>query len=284
VEIAYSLKELWRRRIWVGLVIVLAVAGALATTYDVSLSPPGLTKPKTIESASASAELLIDSPRSAVGNLRTPLAPLSERTSIVALLLESVPVRAAIAESAGISPRELAINSDVGGTADPGQTRRSSQLVAESSPYRVQARGAAEGVPILIVDTVAPTLEEALALANGSAEAIETYIGEIQSKESTPGHARVQIRRVGEARGGVVNPGASSRATFLAFFGILVIGLVMVLFISRLVREMRARRAAAILSEPDLGIAPPVDNHDPRDERDPLEREFVAPGRGGHRE
>ena len=49
-----------------------------------------------------------------------------------------------------------------------------------------------------------------------------SYIEEIQNQQDTPPRSRVEIRRLGEATGGVVNKGADLQIAVLVFLAVMI--------------------------------------------------------------
>jgi hypothetical protein len=246
---------LWQRRVWVSVVVVASVMGAIVISHDVSLNPPAIHKKKTLQLGSATTNVLIDSPRSAIGNLDDPLEPLAARTSVVALLIESEAVRESIAKRVGLDPRVLTTQVE---RPNPESGARASDIVSEAAGYRVSARP--EGnVPIVNLNAQAPTAKEAIAIAEASAEAVTAYVRALQTRDRIPELSRVQLRRLGPARGGAVSPGAARTAALLAFVVVVVVGCLLILVIARVRREVRDVRTenAALEAEP----RPPRDEH-----------------------
>jgi len=69
VELGRHLRELFRLRTSAVVCILLGTLAAVWVSYEIQLSPPGIS-PRSIEIASASTEVLVDTPFSAAVDLR----------------------------------------------------------------------------------------------------------------------------------------------------------------------------------------------------------------------
>jgi hypothetical protein len=225
--------------------MLLAIGGAIAINYRVSVNPPGVHKKQTLAIGAASTSVLIDSPRSAVGDLQNDLAPLAQRTSVVALLISSQAVRDDIGRRVGIPGSAIAFDR---ASPDPSQTVRSNEMVVESRGYRISTSPDAE-VPIISIRTQAPTPKAAIALADATSASLQAYVVSLQQKQKIAPAFRLQVRRLGEARGGLVNPGAGTKAGAVAFIGIFLGGCILILLVTKLVDELRTSRLEAELEE-----------------------------------
>jgi hypothetical protein len=69
VGIGIRLRKLWRLKLGVAVSIALALFAAVWSVQKISLSPPGLS-PRSLEMATASTHVLVDTPTSAMVDLR----------------------------------------------------------------------------------------------------------------------------------------------------------------------------------------------------------------------
>lgn len=225
MELARTLKTLRRRRRLVVLGAVIAAIAALLSVYQVSLFPPGL-KSRTNVFATASTQILIDTPDSTFADVANDIEPLNTRAGVFARFMTSPEALALIAREAKLpldgieaqGPYDLNVPEF---QRVPTAERRSSQILGERALYRLRFENNPE-LPIISVFAQAPTTEEALALASAAPAALRGYIEGIQAREDTPVDRRVEVRKLGHAVGGVVNESANLQIATLVFIVVLI--------------------------------------------------------------
>ena len=224
MELARTLKTLWRRRRLVAVGALVALAAALLSVYRVGLFPPSL-EGRTNVFASASSQILVDTPDSAFADLSYDLESLDARASVFARFLASPAAVALIAREAKLpfdaieaqGPFEL----DVPEVQQaPTAERRSSQILGEGALYRLRFENN-PSLPIVTVFAQAPSREEAVRLATAAPAALHDYIDGIQAEQNTPRDRQVRIRQLGEANGAIVNQGADLQIATLVFIVVL---------------------------------------------------------------
>lgn len=224
MELARALKTLWRRRRLVGLGVAAAAVAATLSIYQVGLVPPSLTA-RTNVFATASTQILVDTPDSAFVDLGQDVESLSVRAGVFARFLSS-PV------AIGLIAREAKLPADaIEGQGpysqniprfelEPTAEQRSSQIIGERALYRLRFENN-PGTPIITVFAQAPTYEEASRLADAVPAALRGYVQQIQRRQGTPARSSVAIRKLGDATGGVVNGSADLQIAALVFFVVL---------------------------------------------------------------
>jgi len=224
MELARTLKTLWHRRRLVGLGALLAAIAAILSIYQVGLFPPSLNS-RTNVFATASTQLLVDTPASSFADIANDIEPLDARAGVFARFLASPVAIALIAREAKLpasaieaqGPFELDVPEvQHGPTAD----RRSSQIVGEGALYRLRFENS-PSLPIVTIFAQAPSQDGAVKLATAVPVALRTYIDQIQAEQQIPAKQRVVIRRLGKATGGVVNQGANLQIATLVFVVVL---------------------------------------------------------------
>jgi hypothetical protein len=220
MELAKTLKILWQRRRLVALGAVIAVLAAILSVYQVGLFPPSLHS-RTNVFATASTQLLVDTPDSAFADLANDLTPLETRASVFARFLASPAALELIAREAKLPLDSIEaqgpydINLPVI-QQEPTAGQRSSQIIGEGALYRLRFENNPV-LPIVSVFAQAPTQDQATALANAAPRALRAYVKGIQARQHTPADRRVVIRKLGNATGGVVNAGANVQIGVLVF-------------------------------------------------------------------
>jgi hypothetical protein len=221
MELARTLKTLWQRRRLVAIGALVAAFAALLSVYRIGIFPPSVES-RTNVFATASTQLLVDTPDSAFADLANDLTPLETRASVFARFLASPAALQLIARDAKLPVDAIEaqgpydINLPVI-QQEPTAGQRSSQIIGEDALYRLRFENNPV-LPIIAVFAQAPTQDEATALANSAPQALGAYVEQIQARQDTPEERRVVIRKLGSATGGVVNEGANIQIAALVFF------------------------------------------------------------------
>jgi hypothetical protein len=220
MELARTLKTLWLRRRLVALGALFAALAAMLSVYRVGLVPPSLTS-RTNVFATASTQVLVDTPDSAFADLANDVEPLNTRASVFARFLASPAAIDLIAREAKLpfdaieaqGPFELNVPEV---QQAPTAERRSSQILGEGALYRLRFENN-PSLPIVTVFAQAPNRSGAIRLAAAAPAALRGYIDRIQARQHTPAKQRVAIRQLGRATGGIVNQGANLQIATLVF-------------------------------------------------------------------
>ena len=208
--------------------------------------------------STASTQMLVDSPSSALANSGVDLTGYDARANVFARLMTSDEALRYIGQAAGIPGNLIAAN---------GPIETNGSMAATHSP--VQIRGGKDlpfpatyklsfvqnpDLPTVDVYAQAPTTAQAISLANGAVTGFANLIKELDASSVAPAK-RIEVRQLGGATGGIVDSGASKKMTLLVFVAVLAIWCGMLLFVSRL----RAQLRAAKQNDTDLLVDIPED-------------------------
>jgi hypothetical protein len=229
MRLGKHLRELTRLRRGVAASALVAVAAAVWSVAGVSILPPRLT-PRSLEMATGYTQVVVDTPRSALLDLRQStddIDALKNRAVLVGTVMASPPVRAFIARRAGLPAGALQVvpprtPAQPRATAASGHKKGATDLLRSTDQYRLDIR-ANPTVPILDVYAQAPTASAAAGLANAAVTGLEDYLRHLATADRTPAELQVRIRRLGGARGDVINNGIGLQValvTFLIVFGV----------------------------------------------------------------
>jgi hypothetical protein len=237
MEIALVLRELWGRKRWLVAGVLVSLVCAVYSVDRIHLFPPKLVA-RNLQYSSASVQVIVDTPNSFVGNMGENVSAGIDRATIFANLMASPGAMDVVGRYAGIPGDEIWAAGPVDPTqqrvvVEPTATKRDYQVAGESLPYRIEFL-TDPTLPIISVYTQAPSTAQALALANGSVSALSLIVHQQQSAQSVPADARVTIRTIGPANGGVVNAGITKKLAALVFVAVLVGWCVLVLLLVRL--------------------------------------------------
>jgi uncharacterized protein involved in exopolysaccharide biosynthesis len=193
MELVHVLKALWRMRLAVAAAFLVAAAAA-AGLY---------MKQTSVKVGTASAEILVDGQKSALGDLRLQTLPLVARSGIFARFLGADGVTETIAREAGIPKDDIAVLGPklrVDGVPDPESAERANRLRGNAGHLLQVQQG--DNLPLLTIFAQGPTKESAKRLADATAAALEDYVMREQTESELPEYRRVKIRQLGSARAG----------------------------------------------------------------------------------
>lgn len=233
MTLAKILLKLWKFRIWVGLGVLLAGAAAIAS----------VTLFHSAVYASASTQMLVDSPQSALANADTDLSGYEARAAVYARLMTSVQALQYIGQASRIPGNLIAATgpTEIDGSANATHAPTvapSSRVGPVAANYKLNFVQNPE-LPTVDVFAQAPTTRQAIALANGAVSGFSTYITQLETQTGLAQYKRVVIRQLGPATGGMVDPGASKSIALLVFLAVLLLWCMLVLFVDNLRRDLR---------------------------------------------
>jgi capsular polysaccharide biosynthesis protein len=240
MDLAQILRTLGRRKFALTIVVILAIAAALATGYKVSFNPPKLAS-KAVPSGQATTQILVDSPQSAIADLKQDTAPLVTRATVFAQFMTSSTIRERISNATGIPASQITAEGPFSGPGEPQNTvtpseARGGQVRAQTHPYRLTFV-AQEQIPLVSVYASAPTAPQAAKLANGVYTAVRGYVDEIAAADATNPEHRVTVRQLGTAGASTVTTGGSKAIMVLAFLAIIIFGCLLIIAIAALRRS-----------------------------------------------
>jgi capsular polysaccharide biosynthesis protein len=246
MEVVEILSVMRRRKLLVLVVALASIAVAVAVKI----------KMKTVPTGSATVQLLVDSPQSALGDLQQDPTPLATRAAEFAQLMTSGQVLTSIAKTAGVSPADITAQGPYSGgaevldTATPSEAR-GVQLVAEKPRYRLTFVAQTD-IPIVTATVQAPTVDNAANVAQAIYPGMKQWLDGLQGSGDVPLGKRVTIRELGDVQVGQVNSNSSTMLAGVAGFAVALLGLLLVVTIRR-------RRRPQAESETDGGVPSPED-------------------------
>jgi hypothetical protein len=258
-----TIRRLWKHKILLVLVLLLAVAAAIFSAYRVSSK--GLEN-RSLSVSAASSQILVDSIPSVLsqGAETSTFEALSTRAKIYGQYLASLSARIEIAERAGVPVASLSTSGPF--STATGQINytsessgeRASELLQEGAGNRL-VFSAQQAVPIITVDAQAGNTETAVALASASYATLRRYIESLKV-EGVPLRHGVTVRQLGAPEGGTLGGSNSKMLMVLAFLLTFGIGCGAILVIPAIVSRWRALSQAdadrtALESMPDIDAA-----------------------------
>jgi hypothetical protein len=178
MELVGIARMLWRRRIPLGLGVVVAVAVGVVAIHRVSIMPPELER-RGADSALASARVLVDTPRSLVAAARpNGWDTIAARAALLGSLMGRDALRAEVARHAGVKMSELGVASaylGAPGTATP-LSRQAADLDRPTETHVLTVGVENPQVPIVSILAEAPTLGTAARLVEAARGALESLV------------------------------------------------------------------------------------------------------------
>ncbi len=248
----YFLKELWQRRLAVILAAVGAAAIAVLVVFNVSPSSMSLSKRDHVE-AHGSIEILIDSERSPIADVGRDLEPLTARAGVFARYMAGGNVIKQISKTTGIPVKQI----EVAGPAPlPGEAVGATAPPTNIRPYGFQIVQRDE-LPIVNVETRAPTVPEARELAAAAPAAIRGIVTDIQEQQQIPDSKKVTFRVLGPAQADLSNEALGLKAALGIFVVLFALGVLLIFGIPRLIDAWRAVDAEPP-AEGQFGVFPHI--------------------------
>ena len=206
MDLGRHLHELFTLRRSAVICLVLATLAALNMLYHL----PSF-QPRAVEMASATTEVLVDTHRSAVHDLRqgsSEFQKMTNRAVLIGNVMASPPVLIYIGRRAGVNPQMIRAQPPL--TVDfprPlsgfGEDPKTRDLLRSTDQYRINIQ-ANPTVPILQVYAQAPNAKAAATLANASVEGLRDYLEATAKEQGTPAGDIVRLSPLGRAHGKVI--------------------------------------------------------------------------------
>jgi hypothetical protein len=256
------LRSLWRRRIYVVGALVLALLAATVVKFKV----PSLDS-RRYDVGVATAHILVDTPSSQVVNIAPRGSDTTAgRASLMASLMVEGDIQNTIAKEAGLRPDQL--SGVTGAAIDPGAGPAATPAPSTSKYVintQVLTNTTGDTLPIIEVDTQAPTAAAAARLANAAITGLGIYLNSKAALEKIPDADRLDVTGMGAPQATLEAHGPSNVMVLLVFFIVFVLGCTGILSIQALVRgwrsASRSERGAdvsrASLKQDDADPGPP---------------------------
>ena len=237
MTLAHTLLRLWKLRIWVALGGIVALAAAIGS----------MTLIHSPVFASASTQMLVDAPKSALADAGTDLTGFTTRAVVFARLMTTPQALDYIGRAAGIPGNLIAASGPVE-LAGPNAIHTPSsvnggQITSPAVSYKLNFLQNPE-LPTVDIYADAPTTRQAVALANGAVKGFTEYVDSLEAQGGVPVNRRIDIRQLGGATGGVVNPGAGKTFAVLIFLVVCLVWCALLIFVTNLRQQLRAAKAA----------------------------------------
>ncbi len=240
--IGLYLRELWRHKLGLVVAVLIAALATVQVVWGISLSPLRVGN-EPLRMASASAEVVVDTPRSSIVDPQVDaftLKSLSNRALIIGNVMASLPVREYIAEQAGVPLSKVRVEPPLTPeqprpVADSAHDPHITDLFKRPDEYRISVQ-ATPMAPVLNLYAVAPTPEAARALTTSAVEGLRIYLSSLDESQKVPAGSQVRLERLGVAQSGAIASGASFQLGLLTFLFVFALGCIGILALERVRR------------------------------------------------
>lgn len=247
-----TLRHLSQHPIAVTLVVIVALLAGGAILFSPSWPPRG----KQYTVGVATSNILVDTPSSQV----VAVAPrgsgaLAQPTSVMASLMVAGPVKAVIAQRAGLRPSQITgVNAAISNSAEGDWS--SSSAVGKANAYvlttQVDADTEGDGLPIIQVTAQAPTEDAAARLAGAATSGLSDYLAKQASSENVAVGDRLRAKDLGIQQVTTKTVAPSDALAALVFGLVLLLGCGAIAGAPLLARGWRAAGGELPLTDPDV--------------------------------
>jgi hypothetical protein len=242
VQLGMHMRELWGQKAGFAIALAIATLAATRVLFGFSLLPPKLER-NSQGLASASTQVVIDTPRSSIIDLREDtysFTGLTNRSLLLGNVMASLPVREYIARRAGVPAAAIRVSAPLTPeqprvVADGAHQPKTSDILRSPDEYRLSVQ-ANPTVPVLDIYAEAPDGPAAGRLANAAVEGLHDYLGALARRHGTPLGKQVRLVQLGRASGATIDSGAGITLAALVFTFVFTIASAAVLFIARVRR------------------------------------------------
>lgn len=206
MDLITILRALWRGRLLVALATVVAVLAGLVVAYRVTPGLPPKLESRQYHVALGTVNVLVDTPDSQVIDLSPSGADaVSTRATLLASLISTSPIKDEISARVGIPSDRLVVLGPQAGAAPasaaPSGTKAA--VAADGRRANIISIRTDETLPVISIDTQAPTGEEAIRLADGAAAGLQDYLATVVKSQKVPLSRRLVLRTLGTPEVGV---------------------------------------------------------------------------------
>jgi capsular polysaccharide biosynthesis protein len=244
MDLITILRALWRGRLLVVLATFVAVLAGLVVAYRVTPGLPPKLESRQYQVALGTVNVLVDTPDSQVIDLSpTGADAVSTRATLLASLISTSPIKDEISRRVGIPSDRLVVLGPQAGEAPASPSGTKAAVAADGRRANIISIRTDETLPVISIDTQAPTGEEAIRLANGAAAGLQDYLATVVRSQKVPLKRRLVLRTLGTPEVGVsVRGPRKAYGVVLAFF-LLVAFCAAIVILPGIARALRAAAA-----------------------------------------
>lgn len=249
------MRKLWHLKLGVAVSLAVATFAAVWSIEKISLTPPSLS-PRALDMATATAHVVVDTPRSTMIDLRQgtyDITSLTNRAVVLGNVIASSAVELRIATRAHVPANLLRIQAPLtpqqaAPPVNSASARHVSDILKSNEQYRIEIN-ANPTVPMLDIYAQTPTAQSAAALANGAVDELKAYLAGLATTQKTPAQDEIRLVQLGRATGTVITQGVRVQVAILVFVLTFLACCATVIVVAR----VRAGWRAQALSERAVG-------------------------------
>jgi hypothetical protein len=226
MELVKILRELWRHKLLVAGVFVVALVAGFLLAFKPGLPPHS----RQYEVSLSSADILIDTRDSQLATVNghgPDLPTLAARAQLIGNLMTGGPLKESIAERAGIQADELIVvpppNPATPGVAAVPVAPPASRGLSDAEST-ILTLSTDESLPILHVTSQAPTEEAARRLTEATIGELKNFVGNVSTIQKIPAIRRLVVREFGSPVAETAVRGVPRSYALFAFVGLLFFG------------------------------------------------------------
>jgi hypothetical protein len=248
------LRTLWHRRALVALAAALSIVAGIVAAYHVTLPAKLTSRQYTV--AVGQARFLIDTGESQVLTVSpaataNPAGPgdLAGRANLLANLIPTSPVKAAIAKRAGIRAADLTIvgppSPATAAAPAPGPSPLEASQAAKANDrtantVTITVPGAPDSpLPVISVQTQSPREETAARLANATVAGLQYFLASVPEAQTIPEARKIVLRPLGTAQVGTTVHGPRRLYALLLPLVLFTLACAAIVFVPYVVRAWR---------------------------------------------
>lgn len=245
------LRELWHRRRYVAAVCAVALLAGMIVKFKVPSS-----ESRRYGVGIATAHILVDTPSSQVVNVAPKGSDTTgTRADLLASLMTDGVVESTIAQRAGLQPNQLIASTQAATDPTTGAGTSNSSASPGRNSYMLSTQvltdSAGDELPIIEVDTQAPTSAGAAHLAVAAVSGLTAYLDSKAALERVPDADRLQVVGLGAPQASTASRGPSDLIAILIMISVFVLGCACILGVVALVRGWRAASAFEQMTDRD---------------------------------
>lgn len=247
------LRQLWRSKLLVACVAILAVLTGMIVLYR--YTPPLKLESRKYEVGVASARILVDTPASLVVDIAPKGSDvIGGRATLLANLMLDGDIKTGIARKAGLPPDKLVSPNDADDIGGPGTRPNPRAFIIDTKVLTTQK---GDSLPIIQVEAQAPDAAGAERLANAAVNGLREFLDSKAAGERVPFAQRLRISQLSPAQGRLAVRGPRNAFGVLAAIFVFGLGCAAILMVAALIRGLRADPAAAYApAKPHLDPVP----------------------------
>ncbi len=270
------LRELWQRRMYVGLVAVAAILIGVMLAYRLSVPPES----RQYDVGMASTHILVDTPQSQVVDVSPRgSGSLGTRANLLANLMTEGKVKAEIARRAGLRPNELLAGVDPGTGLPPDLASAAGNRDVHLLTTHPETNSVGVPLPIIELDAQAPDPASASRLASAAVAGLRSYLDSRAATENVSASHRLEVRGLGEPQVTDAVRGPQHLVALAVAVFVFVLGCATILIAPAIARAWKAASEREAPSDVERDRADsPGSSRGPRPPRAPVES-AVTPSR-----